>query len=117
MYGTKMLLISRSMCVVNFGLPVDWDEDCDFKDDKDLALKKLQYPHVKGKRKHTNGSCEIMNNAKVSSRKNFEFFAFRDPVLFVGHLSKGSVLIVDKSWMEVVKKMELAPVHRHIFGT
>ncbi|PKI33415.1 hypothetical protein CRG98_046200, partial [Punica granatum] len=105
---------SRSMCVIDFGLPVDREEDYDFKDDKDLALMKLQYPHVNGKRKHRH---ELINNAKVSNRKNFEFFGFRDPVLFIGHLSKGSVLIVDQPWLEVIKKMESAPVHRHIFGT
>lgn len=86
-------------------------------DDKDLALKKIQYPHVNGKRKRTDRPCELINNAKASNRKNFEFFAFRDPVLFIGHLSKGSVLIIDKPWTEVITKMELSPVHRHIFGT
>lgn len=109
--------MSRSMCVIDFGLPVDREEEFDFKEEKDLALKKIQYPHVNGKRKRSDRSCELINNAKVSSRKNFEFFAFRDPVLFIGHLSKGSVLIVDKPWSEVIAKMELAPVHRHIFGT
>ncbi|KAK4787261.1 hypothetical protein SAY86_011094 [Trapa natans] len=108
---------SRAMCGIDFGLPVD-EEDCATKDDKNLALKKLpSSPLVKGKRKHSNRTCESINNGKVSSRKNFEFFAFRDPVMFIGHLTKGSVLIVDKPWMEVVKKMESAPVHRHVFGT
>lgn len=103
--------------MIDIWLPEGLVEDYDFNEDMDLALKKLQYPHANGKRKRSNRSCEIITNAKVSIRKNFEFFAFRDPVLFIGHLSKVSVLIVDMPWMEVIKKMESTPVHRHIFGT
>ncbi|KAK4742663.1 hypothetical protein SAY87_000664 [Trapa incisa] len=108
---------SRSMCMIDFGLPVDKDDQQDFVDNKDLALKKIQHPKANGKRKYSDRSFELINNAKVSNRKNFEFFAFRDPVLFIGHLSRGSILIIDKPWTEVITKMELAPVHRHIFGT
>ncbi|KAF7830532.1 WD repeat-containing protein PCN-like isoform X1 [Senna tora] len=50
-------------------------------------------------------------------RKNFEILQFRDPVLFLAHLSKSSFLLIDKPWLEVVKGLEAAPVHRHIFGT
>ncbi|OMO85087.1 hypothetical protein CCACVL1_10432 [Corchorus capsularis] len=40
-----------------------------------------------------------------------------DPVLFVGHLSKHSILIIDKPWMAVVKSFDAPPVQRHIYGT
>ena len=54
---------------------------------------------------------------KNGIRKNFEFCTFREPVLFIGHLSKGSVLVIEKPWMQVVKGFDAQPVHRHIYGT
>ncbi|KAK4748340.1 hypothetical protein SAY87_014926 [Trapa incisa] len=115
--SSVLIYSSRSMCMIDFGLPVDQDDQQDFMDNKDLALRKIQYPKANGKRRHSDRTFELINNAKVCNRKNFEFFAFRDPVLFIGHFSKGSLLIIDKPWVEVITKMELAPVHRHIFGT
>ncbi|KAL2529513.1 Transducin family protein/WD-40 repeat family protein [Forsythia ovata] len=51
-------------------------------------------------------------------RKNFEFCAFRDPVLFVEHLTRNSLLVIDNSWMQVVKTLDTQlPVHKHIFGS
>ncbi|KAF5766592.1 hypothetical protein HanRHA438_Chr15g0729331 [Helianthus annuus] len=49
--------------------------------------------------------------------KNFEFCAFREPVVFAGHLSKDSVSAIEKPWMQVVKGFDAKPVHRHIYGT
>lgn len=51
------------------------------------------------------------------SRKNFDFYRFGDPILFISHLSDSSFLIMHKPWTEVVKTFEAQPVHRHIFGT
>lgn len=48
--------------------------------------------------------------------KNFDFYAFEHPVLFVNHLSEGSLFILDKKWMDVVKTFD-APVHKHVYGT
>ncbi|KAM0040250.1 putative WD repeat-containing protein PCN [Helianthus debilis subsp. tardiflorus] len=49
--------------------------------------------------------------------KNFEFCTFREPVVFVGRLSKDSVSAMEKPWMQVVKGYDAKPVHRHIHGT
>lgn len=89
------------------------NESCLFSE-QDLAFRKLHGP-VLGKLKRGDITYEI--DAKTSHKKNFDFFAFRDPVLFIGHLSKNSVVIIDKPWREVVKTLEAPPVHRHIFGS
>ncbi|XP_073525687.1 uncharacterized protein [Phyllobates terribilis] len=49
--------------------------------------------------------------------QNSELFSFSNPVLFVGHLSATSMVVVEKPWKEVVRGLEAAPVHRHIYGT
>lgn len=103
------------MCLIDFGKPVDGDDEADLANGQDLASKKLYSTLVNGgmKRKLKGSDLET----KLNGRKNFEFHAFRDPVLFVGHLSKTSTLIIDKPWIQVVKSFDTTPVHRHIFGT
>ncbi|KAI7999280.1 WD repeat-containing protein PCN [Camellia lanceoleosa] len=103
------------MCLIDFGLPVDRDDDNDLANGHDLVLKKLQNSPINGRLKWKYKGHKL--DTKHNGRKNFEFCAFRDPVLFVGHLSKKSVLIVDKPWTEVVKTFDAPPVHRHIYGT
>ncbi|XP_055833953.1 WD repeat-containing protein PCN-like [Solanum dulcamara] len=109
----------RAMCLIDFGKPVDGDDEADLANGQDLASKKLHSTLVNGsvngslKRKLKGSDLETKQNG----RKNFEFHAFRDPVLFVGHLSKTSTLVIDKPWIQVVKSFDTTPVHRHIFGT
>ncbi|XP_061969337.1 WD repeat-containing protein PCN-like isoform X2 [Populus nigra] len=104
---------ARAMCLIDFGMPVDREEDGDLVNSQHSSLKKLQATTLNGglKRKLK----EYQPEAK--HRKNFELLAFRDPVLFIGHLSENSILILDKPWMDVVKTFDAQPVHRHIFGT
>lgn len=85
------------MCLIDFGLPVEQDDDV-----QDSMARSLQNSLVKGKPKR---------------RRNFEFFPFDHPVLFSAHLSKNSFLLIDKPWLEVVKGLEAPPVHRHIYGS
>ncbi|KAJ7966511.1 U3 small nucleolar RNA-associated protein 4 [Quillaja saponaria] len=101
--SSVVIYSSRALCLIDFGMPVDRDDD----------VRNLQHILANGrlKRKLKDGQTEN------KLRKNFEFFSFRDPVLFLAHLSKNSFLVVDKSWLEVVKSLEAPPVHRHIFGT
>ena len=103
------------MCLIDFGMPVDRDDESDLVNGQGSTFRKLTSSPMNGKLKRKRIDCQT-EAAKLKSRKNFEFFAFRDPVLFIGHLSKNSVLIMDKPWIEVVKTLG-APVHRHIFGT
>lgn len=106
-----MSSVIRAMCLIDFGMPIDRDDDTDLVNNQDLALRKLQI----GKLKRKSKGHEL--ETKSNGRKNFDFCAFRDPVLFVGHLSKNSLLIIDKPWIQVVNTLEAPPVHRHIYGT
>ncbi|KAL5844677.1 hypothetical protein ACOSQ3_010733 [Xanthoceras sorbifolium] len=112
--SSVIIYSARAMCSIDFGMPVERDDDSDLVNGQGNTLRKLTSSPMNGRPKRKWIDCQI--EAKLNSRKNFEFFAFRDPVLFIGHLSKNSVLIMDKPWMEVVKTFD-APVHRHIFGT
>lgn len=89
-------------------------DDCEsgMNNGQDTALRNLHDTPVNTKLKRKLRECQT----KLLSRKNFDIFTFRNPALFIGHLCENSVLIIDKSWMEVVKTFA-PPVHRHIFGT
>lgn len=112
-FSSHFYTCCRAMCSIDFGKPVDQDDESSLVNGQVSVLQKSQCS-ANGKRKHSSIDCQT--EAKHMGRKNFEFFAFRDPVLFIGHLSKHSILIVDKPWMEVVKTLEAQPLHRHIFG-
>lgn len=109
--SSVIIYSSRAMCLIDFGLPIDKDDDKGLSNGHDLALKKFQDSPITGILKRKLKAHDHIG------RKNFEFCAFRDPVLFVGHLSRNSVLILDKPWMEVIKTFDTAPVQRHIYGT
>ncbi|KAM3294223.1 hypothetical protein ACQJBY_037240 [Aegilops geniculata] len=101
-----MVYSARAMCVIDFGLPVVQDVQLSTseKTDSQKAAK------TKVKRKHRD------EDLKQEKRSNFTFFAFKDPVLFAGHLLDSSILVVEKQWMDVVQGFG-PPVHRHIYGT
>ena len=91
------------MCLIDFGMPIDAGEEHEsVNNHASSTLKKLKRKQIESK----NGF-----------RKNFEFCAFREPVLFAGYVSKESVLVIEKPWMQVVKAFDAQPVHRHIYGT
>eukprot|EP00257_Ricinus_communis_P019091 XP_015577976.1 WD repeat-containing protein PCN [Ricinus communis] len=104
---------ARAMCLINFGMPVDREEENDLVNGQHSPLKKLQNTLINGRLKRRLKDCQT----EGKHHKNFEFLAFRDPVLFIGNLSEKSILIIDKPWMDVVKAFEAPPVHRHIYGT
>lgn len=93
--------------MIDFGMPVNKD-DADMSNGQGL-MRKL---HGNGVLKRKLQELE----SKHGGRKNFEFCAFRDPVLFVEHISKNSLLVIDKPWGQVVSSFESQPVHRHIYG-
>lgn len=114
--SSVVIYSSRAMCLIDFGLPVDCDGDNDLVNGHDPTFKKLLHSPINGrlKRKLKHHALDMKHNDK----RNFEFVDFREgPVLFVGHLSKNSALIIYKRWMEVVKTLDTPPVHRHIYGT
>ncbi|XP_047325750.1 WD repeat-containing protein PCN-like [Impatiens glandulifera] len=112
--SSVVIYSARAMCLIDFGLPIDREEDDDKPtNDHDSSLKKFP---INGNLKRKFTTHEIVD-AKHNSRKNFEFCAFRDPVLFAGHLSKNSLLVIDKPWMNVLKTFDTNPVDRHIYGS
>ncbi|CAN0843781.1 WD repeat-containing protein PCN [Linum grandiflorum] len=112
---SAIIYSARAMCLIDFGMPVEREgEGGETANGPGSRLVRLKSSaDDKGNLKRRRKEYET----KIENRKNFEFLAFRDPVLFVGHLSENGILIIDKPWLEVVKRLEAAPVHRHIFGT
>ncbi|CAL9074648.1 unnamed protein product [Musa acuminata var. zebrina] len=109
--SSVIIYSARAMCFIDFGLPVDQDDESPIH--SDLPLEKNDYNKIFGgkrKRKY------LEQKSKPFNKKNFDFFAFRDPALFVSHMSDNSLLLIEKQWMEVVRNFD-APIHRHIYGT
>ena len=92
----------RAMSFVDFKLPVPQDE-VSLLNDGEVSNGVMQ------SNKHQNGTSK-------ESNKNFVMVTFKDPVLFVGHVSKNSIVIVEKPWLEAVKQLP-PPVYRHRYGT
>lgn len=139
---TVIVYSSRAMCLIDFGKPVDGGDSADLTNGQGRKLRKLQNGKLNNLRMPegyddgplTNGQelyaplIKLQNGrlkrrfkvheseTRESGTSNFKFAYFRDPVLFVGHLSRNSLLIMEKPWMEVVRTFD-APVHRHIYGT
>nr|XP_043636160.1 WD repeat-containing protein PCN-like [Erigeron canadensis] len=101
--SSVIIYSSRAMCFIDFGMPIGQDED-----------HEKVYSPLNGKLKRKLIGHEY--DSKKGGR-NFELCAFREPVLYIGHLSKGSVLVIDKPWLQVVKTFDAQPVHRHIYGS
>uniref|UniRef100_A0A803M2L7 Uncharacterized protein n=1 Tax=Chenopodium quinoa TaxID=63459 RepID=A0A803M2L7_CHEQI len=109
---------SRAMCLIDFGMPVERDDSSDLVKTEmlnglDTVSKKLLNSNGRLKRKLQQPDMYI----KLYGRRNFEFVQFKHPVLFVGHVSKSSVIVVEKPWLEVVKSFSSQPIHKHIYGT
>ncbi|WCJ43302.1 Transducin family protein / WD-40 repeat family protein [Euphorbia peplus] len=104
---------ARAMCLINFGLPVEREETSEVVIGQHSPLKKLQPNLINGRLKRKLKE----SHTEAKHYKNFEFLAFRDPVLFIGNLSEKSILIIDKPWMDVIKSLDAPPVHRHVYGT
>lgn len=113
----KFCSCCRTMCLIDFAKPLDRDDDNDLVNGEGSVLKKILSTPVNGRTRTKRKVIEFQTETKYRARKNFEFFPFREPVLFIGHLSENSLLIIEKPWREVVKTFDAPPVHRHIFGT
>ncbi|CAN6450079.1 unnamed protein product [Victoria cruziana] len=115
--STSVIVYSaRAMCVIDFRMPVEQGKDT-ASNALTSTSKKADELHGNGsvkKRKHNDADIDHRQLLKVN--RNFEFHTFKNPVFFVGHLSDGSLITVEKPWMEVVQTLG-APVHRHIYGS
>ncbi|KAF2579348.1 hypothetical protein F2Q68_00002197 [Brassica cretica] len=112
---------SRAKCLIDFGKPVEEDEENDLPNgnlSKSLEGKLVNMGLKLGKGTNRKRRLEEYQlEAKSKERKNFEILPSKHPVLFVGHLSKNSIMVIEKPWIEVVKSLDTQPVDRHIFGT
>ncbi|KAJ4764658.1 U3 small nucleolar RNA-associated protein 4 [Rhynchospora pubera] len=108
---------SRAMCFIDFSVPVVPDKD--EITNLELSLDKFgttKPGKVKLERKRRRNNLNIDEGSR-QCKKNFDFCAFEHPVLFVSHLPEGSLFILEKRWMDVVKTCEALPVDRHVYGT
>ncbi|GMI89557.1 POPCORN [Hibiscus trionum] len=97
------------MCSIDFGkAAVDEDDESELVHE---ALLKLQGSLTKRKLKH------LLRKGRQKESKQFDIISFRDPILFIGHIARNSILILDKPWMEVIKSFDTVPVQRHVYGT
>lgn len=112
---------NRAKCLIDFGKPVEEDEENDLPNgnlSKSLEGKLVNMGLKLGKGTNRKRRLEEYQlEGKSKERKNFEILPSKHPVLFVGHLSKNSIMVIEKPWIEVVKSLETQPVDRHIFGT
>ncbi|KAL8155684.1 hypothetical protein AgCh_000907 [Apium graveolens] len=104
----------RAMCEINFETPV-------IVKDLDARGRKLPSSRSKKELKRKLKGCDlekkVEKKTKTNGKEDFEITPFDEPVLFVGHLSKGSLFVMEKPWSQVITKFDAPPVHRHIYGT
>lgn len=103
---------ASAFCWIDFGMPVDQEDESGMINGQDTVVRNLEGTPVSGRLKR-----KLLDYQTKIGRKNFEFFNCGAPILFVGHLSQKSVLVMEKQWKEVIKTFEAPPVDRHIFGT
>ncbi|KAI3849570.1 hypothetical protein MKW92_028189 [Papaver armeniacum] len=114
-FSTAVIIYSaRAMCFIDFEklLAQDGHDNC-------LANGVLDSSSEVSQDVAANGNGKVNHKRKRENQKNlnFNFSPFKDPALFVGHLSESSVLVIEKPWREVVQSFEAPPVHKHIYGT
>lgn len=107
------------MCLIDFEQLVDHANS-----KRPLINQDLPIPQANGKTLINNSLHSLSKLENIASKKrkyhhkeSSDFCSFSNPVLYVGHLSKSSIIVVDKPWKEVVRGLETAPVHRHIYGS
>ena len=95
------------MCFIDFKKPVPHDDEVPLSSPASKSVLSNGTAHLG---KQENG---ISNG---SHNKNFVMVPFKDPVLFVGHISDKSILIIEKPWLEAINELP-PPVYRHLYGT
>ncbi|KAI3904962.1 hypothetical protein MKW92_033049 [Papaver armeniacum] len=114
-FSTAVIIYSaRAMCFIDFGKLLAQDDD-----DNCLANGVLNSSSEVSQDVVANGNVKVNHKRKREGQENLNvnFSPFKDPALFVGHLSESSVLVIEKPWREVVQSFEAPPVHKHIYGT
>lgn len=105
--------------MIEFGKPAEQDEEtdlpCDLSEKLEGKLASIGMKLGNGGQKRR--LEEYKKESKSNKRKKCEIVTSKHPVLYLRHLSKSAILVIEKPWMEVIKSMDTQPVHRHIFGT
>ncbi|CAN8291169.1 unnamed protein product [Cochlearia groenlandica] len=114
--SSVIIYSSRAKCLIEFGKSAEQDDEMVLSETVEdriasIGLKKLG----NGTRKRR--LEEYQKESKSNERNKSEMFTTKNPVLYLKHLSKSAILVIDKPWMEVIKGLDTQPVHRHIFGT
>ncbi|CAM8911121.1 unnamed protein product [Rhodiola kirilowii] len=112
--SSAIVYSARAMCLIDVGNSAAGVDNYEFVNSLDSAFRKLHQSSIIGKLKRKWKEFEL--EPEVIDLKS-NFFPFKDPVLFVGHLPDNSMFVVDKPWIQVVKSFDAPPVHRHIYGT
>ncbi|KAG7593088.1 WD40 repeat [Arabidopsis thaliana x Arabidopsis arenosa] len=117
--SSVIIYSSRAKCLIEFGKPAEQDEEadspCNLSEKLEGKLASIGMKLGNGAQKRR--LEEYQKESKSNKRKKFEMVTSKHPVLYLRHLSKSAVLVIEKPWMEVVKNLDTQPVHRHIFGT
>ncbi|XP_010556470.1 PREDICTED: U3 small nucleolar RNA-associated protein 4 [Tarenaya hassleriana] len=116
--SSVIIYSSRATCSIEFDMTAEL-EDTTSLQNGDLP-KRVEGKLVNGGLNFGNGTRKrpIEDDQLLSCKwkQNFDVKPSNHPILFVGHLSKNSVLVVEKPWMKVVKSLDTKPLHRHIYG-
>ena len=99
------IYLYRAMCFIDFKMPVPEEEVSLLNADEEAIVSN----RAVNSSTHQNGSFK-------ESHRNFIMVPFKDPVLFMGHLSDKSIVIVEKPWLEAISQLP-PPVYRHLYGT
>jgi len=117
--SSVIIYSSRAKCLIEFGKPAEQDEDtdtpCNLSEKLEGKLASISMKLGNGAQKRR--LEEYQKESKSNKRKKFEMVTSKHPVLYLRHLSKSAILVIEKPWMEVIKNLDTQPVHRHIFGT
>eukprot|EP00897_Mesotaenium_endlicherianum_P000557 jgi/Mesen1/10501/ME000083S10004 len=115
---------SRFMCHIDFNKPAEEEEE----EVVNAGGNARGDGHTPTPRPSTSGAGANVGAAAAATaaksagsqrrRKegNFKVLSFTDSVLFVGHVARDSLLIVEKPWAKVLSKLP-APLYYHRYGT
>ncbi|KAL1187589.1 WD repeat-containing protein PCN [Cardamine amara subsp. amara] len=118
--SSVIIYSSRAKCLIEFGKPEEQAEETELPFDS--LSEKVEGKIASIGLKLGNGGQkrrleEYQIESKSNKRNKFEVVTSKHPVLYLRHLSKSAILVIEKPWMEVVKSLDSQPVHRHIYGT
>ncbi|KAJ7533600.1 hypothetical protein O6H91_13G056600 [Diphasiastrum complanatum] len=102
----------KAMCFIDLRKPFGPQHDTEVVG-KDKIFGNGDHTYVL---KHRSDNGDMSDKKSKCSKGNFNITTFDEPVLFVGHVSERSLLVVECPWSEVLLGLP-APVFRHTYGT